>query len=301
MLSMRETRVSNVVLVSVVAGLVAASCGSGTTSQPAATTAAQPAANTSAGFQCPVRGPFDDTSGYYSQFYEDYILSYVFRDQKNGTYVDVGANDPDKSSLTKYFYRAGWRGINVEPNPDMLALLNKARTEDVNVGVGISDAPGILTFYRFKSVPGISTFDRDIAMRHNKRGFAFEEMKIPVVPLEKVLDDNERTKNGFTFLNADVEGFERQVFSSIDFKKHPATVVMAEATAPETDNPTYQHWESILLSAGYIYGMDDGLNRYYVHPAHRELLPRFVEASYCIQMDKLSKHIHLNGFGEDPH
>jgi FkbM family methyltransferase len=301
MLFMRETRVNIVVLVSVVAGLVAAACGSGTTSQPPTTTASQPATKSGAGFQCPVRGPFDASSGYYSQFYEDYILSYVFRDQKSGTYVDVGANDPDKSSLTKYFYLAGWRGVNIEPNPDMLALLKKARTEDVNVGVGVSDAPGILTFYRFKSVPGISTFDRDIAMRHNKRGFAFDEMKIPVVPLNKVLDDIERTKHGFDFLNADVEGFERQVLSSIDFKQHPATVVMAEATAPETDNPTYQHWESILISAGYIYGMDDGLNRYYVHPAHRDLLTRFVEVNYCVQMDKVSKHIHLNGFGEDPH
>jgi FkbM family methyltransferase len=300
MLFMRETKVSIVVLVSV-AGVVAAACGFGKTSQPATTTASQPATKSGVGFQCPVRGPFDASSGYYSQFYEDYILSYVFRDQKNGTYVDVGANDPDKSSLTKYFYLAGWRGVNIEPNPDMLALLKKARTEDVNVGVGVSDTAGILTFYRFKSVPGISTFDRDIAMRHNTRGFAFEEMKIPVVPLNKVLDDIERTKHGFDFLNADVEGFERQVLSSIDFRQHPATVVMAEATAPETDNPTYQHWESILISAGYIYGMDDGLNRYYVHPAHRDLLTRFVEVNYCVQMDKLSKHIHLNGFAEDPH
>ena len=46
--------------------------------------------------QCPTRGAFNNGPTYYSQFYEDYILGYVFKDQKRGFYVDVGANDPDE-------------------------------------------------------------------------------------------------------------------------------------------------------------------------------------------------------------
>ena len=46
---------------------------------------------------------------YYGQSYEDYILAYVFRKQKNGFYIDVGANDPNKWNTTKYFYERGWR------------------------------------------------------------------------------------------------------------------------------------------------------------------------------------------------
>jgi len=101
---------------------------------------------------------------------------------------------------------------------------------------------------------------------------------------------------GFTFLNVDVEGFERQVFSSVNLKQHPASVILAEATVPLTETPSYQAWEPTLFAAGYLFAMDDGLNRYYVHPDHRDLLRRFAEAHYCVEMDKISKGIKLNGY-----
>jgi len=87
--------------------------------------------------QCPPRGSFGNGPTYYAQFYEDYILGYVFKGQTRGFYVDVGANDPDDSSVTKYFYLAGWRGINIEPIPELVEKLNTSRPEDANVGVDL--------------------------------------------------------------------------------------------------------------------------------------------------------------------
>ena len=81
--------------------------------------------------ECPARGPFGNGPTYYSQYYEDYILGYVFKDYEHGFYVDVGANDPDDMSVTKYFYLAGWRGINIEPIPELVAKLKKSRPEAV--------------------------------------------------------------------------------------------------------------------------------------------------------------------------
>src|SRR3954453_7450829 len=139
-------------------------------------------------FSCPVRGPFGPGTPYYSQFYEDYVLSYVFQDTAKGTYVDVGAYDPDTGSVTKSFYLKGWRGVNVEPNPDHLAELLKRRPEDANLGVGISDVDATLTFYKFETrASGLSTFDSDTAERHRKSGFTYEELTIPVVPLTEAL------------------------------------------------------------------------------------------------------------------
>jgi len=288
-------------LVLVVAWLLAACSGepASTTTPPAtpATTApSAPPAAAAAGLTCRPRGPFDPSSGFYSQFYEDYILSHVFQDVSDGVYVDVGANDPDQSTVTKYFYLAGWRGINIEPNPDMFVLLEKNRPEDINVRVGISDKPGALTFYRFKNAAGLSTFDRKIALLDKAKGADFEEIRIPMTTLEQVLAKHERVTSGFTFLNVDVEGFERQVFASVDLKQHPPSVILAEATIPLTENPSYQAWEPILFSAGYLFAMDDGLNRYYVHPDHKDLLTRFAEANYCVQMDKIAKGVKLNGY-----
>ena len=55
----------------------------------------------------------------YSQCLEDFILYCVFYDIENGFYIDVGANDPNDISVSKYFYLDGWHGINIEPLPDM--------------------------------------------------------------------------------------------------------------------------------------------------------------------------------------
>lgn len=247
--------------------------------------------------QCPARGRFGDGPTYYSQFYEDYILRYVFKDQKSGFYVDVGANDPDKSSVTKSFYLAGWRGINIEPIPELIKKLNKSRPEDANVGVAISDRPGELTFYKgLGGASGLSTLSPTIAASHRAKGFKFATIKIPVTTLNAVLDEHAKDEREITFMNVDVEGFEKQVLSSIDFTRYHPRVIMAESTAPLTEVATHQQWESILIHNGYIFAMDDGLNRYYVHRSQERLLAKFIEADFCVLRDKLNKHIHLDGF-----
>lgn len=264
-----------------------------------ATVAAAPAiADTSTTtIQCPPRGPFGNGPVYYSQFYEDYILGYVFKDYEHGFYVDVGANDPDDSSVTKYFYLAGWRGINIEPIPELVEKLNKSRPEDTNKGVAISDRPGELPFYKGSDkASGLSTLSPKIAASHRANGFEFTKIMIPVTTLNAVLDEHAKDKSEITFLNVDVEGFEKQVLSSIDFKRYHPRVIMAESTAPLTEVATHQRWESILIDNGYIFAMDDGLNRYYVHKNEESLLPKFIEANYCVLRDKLDKRLNLDGF-----
>jgi FkbM family methyltransferase len=246
--------------------------------------------------QCPPRGPFGNGPTYYSQYYEDYILGYVFKDHENGFYVDVGANDPDDSSVTKYFYLAGWRGINIEPIPELVEKLNKSRPEDTNKGVAISDRPGWLPFYKGVNASGLSTLSPKIAASHRANGFEFTKIMIPVTTLNAVLDEHAKNKSEITFLNVDVEGFEKQVLSSIDFKRYQPRVIMAESTAPLTEVATHQRWESILIDHGYIFAMDDGLNRYYVHESQESLLSKFIEANYCVLRDKLDKRLNLDGF-----
>jgi FkbM family methyltransferase len=246
--------------------------------------------------QCPPRGPFGNGPIYYSQFYEDYILAYVFKDHENGFYVDVGANDPDDSSVTKYFYLAGWRGINIEPIPELVEKLNKSRPEDTNKGVAISDRPGELPFYKGVTASGLSTLSPKIAAAHRANGFEFTKIMIPVTTLNAVLDEHAKEKSEITFLNVDVEGFEKQVLSSIDFKRYQPHVIMAESTAPLTEVATHQRWESILIDHGYIFAMDDGLNRYYVHESQESLVSKFIEANYCVMRDKLDKRLNLDGF-----
>jgi FkbM family methyltransferase len=250
---------------------------------------------------CPDRGPFGPGTPYFSQFYEDYILSYVFRDVAKGIYVDVGAYDPDAASVTKLFYRKGWRGVNVEPHPDHLAAMKRGRPEDANLGVGISDTSATLTFFKFEPrASGLSTFDPDTAARHKKAGYSYEELTIPVVTLTEALGGVPSLKGSFEFLNIDVEGFERKVLSGLDFAKYPPKVMILEATAPLSEEPTQQKWEDLVFKHGYSFAMDDGLNRYYVLRSERELQARFLEVAYCVSRDKVAKGYKIDTFTPEP-
>jgi FkbM family methyltransferase len=271
--------------------------------RPAAPAAAgRPAARSNAvAIACPPRGAFGAGGRYYSQFYEDYILAYVFRGTPAGLYVDVGANDPDQASVTRLFYEKGWRGVNVEPNPELLARLKQRRPKDVNLGVGISDAAATLTFFKFETrAHGLSTFDPEIAKRHRAAGYAYDELTIPVVTLTEALAKSGLVTGGFDFLNVDVEGFERRVLSGLDFARHPPRVLVIEATAPLTEQATQHQWENLVFAKGYTFALDDGLNRYYVRRSERDLQERFLQVAYCVGRDKRAKGVKLDGFMPEP-
>ena len=51
-----------------------------------------------------------------------------------------------------------------------------------------------------------------------------------------------------------------------------------------------------MIHNGYIFAMGDGLNRYYVHSSQDRLLPKFIEADFCVRRDKLDKRLHLDGY-----
>lgn len=65
----------------------------------------------------------------YAQNYEDVILWRALGGLEDGFYLDVGANDPEELSVTKWFYDQGWHGINLEPSEEYYQLLCKARLD----------------------------------------------------------------------------------------------------------------------------------------------------------------------------
>lgn len=199
----------------------------------------------------------------YAQNREDVLLDRLFPRGLNGFYIDVGANDPVVSSVTKHFYDLGWRGINVEPASAPFAKLQEARPRDVNLNIGLSDHEDQLTFHEFPpGLSGISTFSAEQASWHGERGYASEERSVPVTTLAKICA--EHVDGEIDFLTIDVEGHEREVLEGGDWARWRPRVVVVEATQPFTTTPTHQEWEHVLTDAGYAFATFDGLNRYYV-------------------------------------
>ena len=67
----------------------------------------------------------------FAQNFEDVILWRAFRNVDNGFYIDLGAGDPISDSVSHWFYRAGWTGIDVEPNSVYFEKLAASRSRNL--------------------------------------------------------------------------------------------------------------------------------------------------------------------------
>lgn len=203
----------------------------------------------------------------YSQNGEDILLARAFADRPRGFYIDAGAWHPAINSVTKHFSNLGWRGINIEPNPAMLELIERDRPDDVNLGLALGERPG-------KTKLVISSNSSLSSLRaHRPRGEGETEVEVTVETLTHVCETYVREP--IDFLKVDVEGAEQAVLLGADWARFRPRIVLVEATRPETDEPTHSEWEPILLDANYKYVYFDGLNRFYIDGAEPDLERHF--------------------------
>lgn len=204
----------------------------------------------------------------YAQNFEDVILWRALKHIDRGFYVDCGAYDPIRHSVTKTFYDRGWRGINIEPIPSLLQEFVVQRPLDANLAIAISDGSDGAEFHEIAGT-GLSTLFHTIAQQHIKAGLSTRVIKVPTTTLSDVL--RQFAPSEIHFLKIDVEGAEHLVLRGTDFDRFRPWIVLVEATHPSTQQPSDKAWQETLLNAGYDFAYFDGLNRFYVAKEHSEL------------------------------
>jgi len=194
-----------------------------------------------------------------------------------GRYVDVGASSPYLGSVTRHFYEAGWKGIDVEPLAEEAAELRRARPRDVVIEAALGSAAGEVTLYVVGDERGLSSTDAEVGAGYVRAGRPVRERKVRQVTLAEVLD--EHCDGEITFLKVDVEGAEPEVLSGNDWSRWRPRVVVVEATDPWSYQQTHARWEPQLLAAGYLFASFDGINRFYARSEEPDLLTRLAPAS----------------------
>lgn len=208
----------------------------------------------------------------YAQNFEDVMLWRALSNVQEGSYIDIGAQDPHLDSVSLLFYERGWRGVNVEPTPRYAEMLLDSRPEDVNVRAAVSAKAGNLKFYEFPDT-GLSTSDRQIAKEHIKKGFLAKEIVVPSITLDEVF--MRRLGNEIHWLKIDVEGSEKSVIKSWIRSPLRPWIVLVESTYPMSQIETHQQWETLILAKGYKFAYFDGLSRFYIANGHEELFKAF--------------------------
>jgi FkbM family methyltransferase len=160
---------------------------------------------------------------------EDRILSLVFRNQKHGLLIDVGAADGYWNSNSRILLqRPGWTGVLIEPEPEQFEKLNKMYTgrpgiSCVNCGIGLER--GKQTFYCGGQV---STFKEEI--KHSaevNHKIQYIKTDIWITTLTNVLDDI-GVEVPIDFLSIDAEGMNYEVWQSLDKQKYSPKLVCIE-------------------------------------------------------------------------
>lgn len=198
----------------------------------------------------------------YAQNFEDVMLRRALQDIGHGYYVDIGACDPDTDSVTRWFYESGWRGINVDPDPQYHARLVERRPEDTNLQCVIGAASANVLF-NITTKKGWSTGSAKQLTEIARRGnVATRPMLLPAITLDQLL----ALSSGRTidFLKIDAEGMEKEILDGTCFALQRPRIIVAEATLLESQIPCHQTWEPNLLRKGYKFAWFDGLNRFYV-------------------------------------
>lgn len=195
---------------------------------------------------------------YYAQNREDLLLEAFFPDVKDGFFVDIGAYDPDYDSVTKLFYKKGWKGINVEPQPARYEKFVKARSRDINLNCGISDTKGTFTLRAYKN-GGLATFSSEIkeAYSHvtDSEVANYEDIEVPVTTLKDMF--KQHAPKTIHFMKVDIEGLEYEALIGNDWELYRPEVLCIES------NHMIKDWKKLILKNDYSFVFFDGLNDYY--------------------------------------
>ena len=155
----------------------------------------------------------------------DLIVDYIFKNKKNGFYLDVGAQHPISNNNTYLLFKKGWHGINIDLDKKNIDLFQIARPNDHNLNYAISDKIEETELFYYHDSSPINTLNKEVSNFQNAK--IKEIKKIKTNTLNNILE-NLNIKNQIDYMNIDVEGFEKKVLSSFDIKKYKPLVISVE-------------------------------------------------------------------------
>ncbi len=159
----------------------------------------------------------------FSKSGDDIQLNKLINKQTPGVYVDIGCWDPVKSSNTYYFSLRGWKGICIDPNPELDKLYKKYRPKDYFINAAIGNSETNLDYY-FLEESSMNTMSFDFIKKHDLEDKIIKKASIIVYSL-KYIQVNDR----LDFFDVDAEGYDLEILKTNDREKYRPKVVLVES------------------------------------------------------------------------
>lgn len=195
---------------------------------------------------------------YKSQCGQDkWLNENIFKNKKNGFFVDIGAHDGISLSNT-YFYEKelDWKGICIEPIPFVYQKLYKNRSCECIHGCAYNRS-GTIKFQQLEGYTEmLSGIDEAYNERHRQRvnreleqhGDKRKYFDVNCFQLSDIL--RSRGVKHVDYLSIDTEGSEMQVLSGINFDEVEIDVIDLEVNYRNEDEEKFNKY---LESKGYVF------------------------------------------------
>jgi FkbM family methyltransferase len=165
----------------------------------------------------------------FSKSGDDLQLMKLINQSTPGTYVDIGCWHPVKASNSYFFSLRNWKGICIDPNPELEKLYKKFRPNDVFVNCAVGETDANLNYYMLSdNNSSMNTLNLDFLKKHDLEKDIKKTITIPTFSLKEILDKNITASDRLDFFDVDVEGFDLQVLQSNDWDKYRPKVVVTE-------------------------------------------------------------------------
>lgn len=178
---------------------------------------------------------------FFSETGEDVILQQLFK-SKVGRYLDIGSGQPVVGSNSYLFYKMGWNGVCIDPQPNLKLSYKTIRPRDLFLPYIAGDGKS-KNFYEFDNKL-LSTTNPKVAAYHRSKGLNYKISYQKSIKLKNYLPKVISPDDNF-FITIDIEGSEYDVIREINFRRQRPRAVLVE---------TWQYpWskESILNSIFY--------------------------------------------------
>jgi FkbM family methyltransferase len=216
------------------------------------------------------------------------VLWRALRNVDRGRYIEVGANDPVKFSMSMAFYSVGWSGITVEPDPAFAQMHREQRPRDLVIEAAITAKDRDTAVFHVVDGTGLSTLEDTFAEVHSRSDYDVHDLTVTTRRMDSVLREAGWEDKDVHFMSVDTEGSERDVLESTDLSTWRPWVLVVEATEPLTTASTRHLWEHIITGAGYRFCLFDGLSCFYVSEEHSEELGAALSYPACPLDDYMS-------------
>lgn len=195
-----------------------------------------------------------------SQFGQDKTLLSLLEGRRNGFFVELGAGNGISLSNSYYFEKVlGWRGLLIEPNPDLYDELVKNRSCFVSNKL-CGEIGGVeIDFLLAGECSGIIGESPGYWIKKNIEN---QKIKLKTTLLSKILEEFNCPKQ-MGFLSLDIEGEEFNILKTFSFDVYGFDTICVEHNEGWDGPENRNNIRELLIDKGYLFVLEGAIDDFY--------------------------------------